>query len=448
MKPRHRLVSVVLVLAACAVLLLARGQAGEPLTDPARPPEKRFAFSMEAKPWNQVFKWLSDTTGQPVVAASMPAGTFSFISPKDRTYSIGELVDVLNVGLLGSHFVLIRRPDSWLLVPTDQRLDPSLIQQVRLDELPVRGRSEMVRIVVPLEGAETKDALAAVKSMLGPLGNVLPLGNRLLIADSAGNLQQITCVLHEAEVLKPSAPGGLRVITLDRGSAGTLAEELSKVLQQMRKNPVEVIVPGKQETKPPVKEPLPLPPKGETGKAVPPVRLIATGSRLMVASDDPQALELVQQLVKLYTDPMSGELKVVRLKHGSAASMAQVLDQVFNDRAGQVKVERVRVVADPGSNTLLVKATPLDLVMIEKLIAQTLDVDPGREEPAHRLYMIPLRHIQADDVARVVRDLYGIKTVAVEARTNSLMVRCTEAVFQDVRKMVELLDVRPEKKGG
>src|SRR5437660_1346736 len=92
MKPRHRLASVLLGIVLCAVLLPGRGpfspasQAGDTLIDPAKLPEKRFAFSMEAKPWNQVFKWLADVTGQPVVAASVPAGTFSFASPKDRTY--------------------------------------------------------------------------------------------------------------------------------------------------------------------------------------------------------------------------------------------------------------------------------------------------------------------------------------------------------------------------
>lgn len=527
MNPQHRLRRVVLGIAFWALLMPGSGpissasRADEPLLDPAKLPEKRVAFAMEAKPWNQVFKWLSDATGQPVIAAALPVGTFSFVSPKDRTYTIGEIVDVVNEGLQGSKFILIRRPGSWVVVPTDQRLDPNLILQVRLDELPVRGKSEMVRIVVPLEGTEPKDALVAVKSMLGPLGTALPLGNGLLIVDNVRNLQQIVRILHEAEVVKGGAKaspalkfavvpltsldalqtvkilrglyatgtggglafepdavnnavvvrgskaqveeilaavktlgetgmpiGGHRTIVLESGSAATLAEELSKVLQQMRKNPVQVIVPGKpdKEPKPSVKEGLP--PKIEESKAVPPVRFFATGGRLVVASDDPQALLLVLQLVKLYTDPLAGDLKVVRLRHGSAASMAPVLDQLFNGRAGSTKPERLRVVADPGSNTLLVKATPLDLLVIEKLIAQTLDVDSGHQESAQKTFLISLRHVQAADVAKVLRDLFPAKsiTIGVEARTNAVMLRCSEAVWQDVKAVVEKLDMKPEKK--
>ena len=526
MNRRRRLVSVAVGIAVCAVLVSAPGpfsagsRADDPFFDPAKPPERRFAFSMQAKPWNQVFEWLSHVTGQPVVAASVPTGTFTFVSPKDRTYTLGELVDAVNDGLQGAKFVLIRRPGSWLVVPAEQRLDPTLILQMRPDELPSRGKSEVVRIVLPLEGTETKDALAVVKSMLGPLGNVLPLGNRLLITDGAGNLQQITRVLYEAEVVKGSAKassalktavvtlttldalgtvkmlgglyaternsglafeadvsrnavvvrgskeqveeilgaikalgdtgtltGGQRVITLESGSAATLAEELSKMLQKMGKNPVQVIVPEKPptETKPPVKEGPP--PKSEADKLGPPVRLIGMGSRLIAMSDDAQALLLVQQLVKLYTDPMAAELKVVRLKHGSASSIARVLDQAFNDRVGPAKPERLRVVADPAGNALLVKATPLDLLMIEKLISQTLDVVSGREENVLKMYILPLRHAQAAVVAKVMSDLHPVKTItfAAEARTNSLMLRCNEVVLQDVKKMVEVLDVKPEK---
>ena len=52
------------------------------------------------------------------------------------------------------------------------------------------------------------------------------------------------------------------------------------------------------------------------------------------------------------------------------------------------------------------------------------------------------------EIAKVLRDLYASKTitVAAEARTNSVVIRCSEAVFLDVKRIVELLDMKPEKK--
>src|SRR5262249_8678760 len=40
--------------------------------------------------------------------------------------------------------------------------------------------------------------------------------------------------------------GNMRVITLEKGSAASLAEALNKLLPQMRKNPVKVIIPGSE----------------------------------------------------------------------------------------------------------------------------------------------------------------------------------------------------------
>jgi hypothetical protein len=194
--------------------------------------------------------------------------------------------------------------------------------------------------------------------------------------------------------------------------------------------------------------------KKEAGKRPPPVTLTAAGNKLIVSSDDPQALALAQDLVRLLTAPQEGGLEVIRLKHAGAAEAAKVLDEAFNGPAGPApggrRAGRVRVVPEPITNALIVRASPLDLLTVRRLLSGALDVASDRAEAGPRTYVLPpLRHAGAADLAKVLRELYqgGGKatfTVAVEARTNTLILRASPAVYEDVKKLVERLDVKTD----
>jgi type II secretory pathway component GspD/PulD (secretin) len=675
-------VHVLLGIAVCAALALLAGPPASGGDDKARPAaagkaaEKRFALRMEAVPWKKVFAWLADQTGLPVVAEQVPTGTFTFLPPASagkapRTYTIPEVLDVLNDALLASKHLLVRRANSFQLVAADERLDPALVPLVAPDELRQRGKTEIVSTLLPLGAVEAKEALAAVKSLLGPFGEARPVGNRLLLRDAAGNLLKVVRVLQEAEtdgaggtvsfaytckhvkagearriieellgggrpgakggagltavidentntlhlrgpaervsqakealaridvpgkggrpaiaepVLKSYAvpsgqaeavaktlqalyagsqrvrvtavganrilvyaspedqveigrqivgampsltveaipltvleaprtvellralfaggrggrggrgptleadkdenaviirgskeqveevktalralgerglPGNIRVITVEHGQTARLAEELQKVLEKMRPNPVRVIAPlgqGEPGRKPPAADKVGPGAKKEAGKGAPPLTLTAVGNKLIAACDDQQVLALVRQLAGLYCiPPQKGDVQVVRLQHAGAAEVAKVLDELFNGpavpAAGGPRAERVRVVAEPASNSLLIKATPLDMLAIRGLVGKTLDVASDRAEPGPRTYVLPpLRHAGAADLAKVLRELYqggGKPTfaVALEARTNTLILRASPAVYEDVKKLVERLDVKTD----
>src|SRR5262249_14693014 len=153
--------------------------------------------------------------------------------------------------------------------------------------------------------------------------------------------------------------------------------------------------------------------KGKDGKDAPgnkdkPVRIFASGNRILIASDDPQALELAQQIVNLYTrSPGKGDFQVIKLNNANAVEAAKALDEAFNgttqnnqqtnrgggsrfggggfggffDRFGgqgattptNPESNRIRVVAYPATNSLLVRATPLDMLSIRSLLAKALD---------------------------------------------------------------------------
>jgi type II secretory pathway component GspD/PulD (secretin) len=618
---------------------------------------------MQAVPWKKVFEWLADQTGQPVLANEVPTGAFTFVAPggkAPRTFTLPEVIDLLNEALLAKRFMLVRRPASLLLVSAEEPLDAALSPLVRPDELSARGKTEVVRVVLPVDAAHAKEVLTAVKSMQGPFGHVLPVGKQLVVRDTVANLRQIvrlvqevapaeappaasasyTCrfvkaadarqvleeifgrgrlsiaaddrtnTLHlrgspegiaeaksilarldvpgkekpiisdpsvlkfftvpsgQAEVLartlqglyrgsstvritaigadrilvyggpedqiaiarhlqevmpttffevlplttldpsrtadvlrlmfspgpggrgrgpiieadtsrnallvrgtreqveeirmalralgEAGAPaGGARVIRLERGDAATVAEALQELLPKLRPNPVRVIVPGgKAEPGPkrpgPGKEKAGPGAKKVAGKAPPPVTVIATGNRLVVTCDDPQVLALVQELVRAISAPQEGGLEVIPLRYSKAADVARVLDETFNGRPGPgPRLERVRIVADPSNNALLVRATPLDLLTIRRLLAKTLDVSSAEEAGGPRTWVLgPLRHARAGELAKVLREVYGEKsvTIGVDPRTNTLILRGPAGTYEDARKLVERLDTPAGKK--
>jgi RNA polymerase sigma factor (sigma-70 family) len=170
---------------------------------------KRYPFEVRNKKWSEVLEWLSDQTGLPVVAPSVPTGTFTFISPRPtdqakRTYTLSEVIDFINEGLLANptqKFFLIRRPASFNVLLADEKIDPTLLPQIAPDELDKRGKTELVRVMLPLTSLNAKDIGPEVKKMMGPFGEVIVVGfsNSLLLQDTAGNLARIRQTIQAVE---------------------------------------------------------------------------------------------------------------------------------------------------------------------------------------------------------------------------------------------------------
>src|SRR5438132_8553666 len=69
--------------------------------------DKAFTFEMRAKPWSAVFEWLTEKTGREFVSPVSPSGTLNFIAPKGKKYSIPQIIDIINDGLLKEKWVLL-----------------------------------------------------------------------------------------------------------------------------------------------------------------------------------------------------------------------------------------------------------------------------------------------------------------------------------------------------
>ncbi len=348
--------------------------------------EKRLAFEMREQPWANVLDWLVEVTGLPLVSATQPpAGSFTFISPKSKLYTMPEVFDIVNEGLAPHKMKVVRREKSLALVALDTAAAPG------------KGVSD------------------------------------------------------KGEAQKKPEPAG----------AGS------------------------------------------------PIRIIAAGNKLLIDSDDPKVTEMIRAYVKMLAQSTEPELVVLQLKNASAVEAARMLDELFNGprpdsgamprtgfpfgvpgvpaesagarpAAGPARQDRIRVVGDPATNSLLVRATPIDLLTIRHILAKELDAHPPAAAPLIRTWPpLRLKHAQAVDIYFVLRDVFresmnntrrfdnsvafygplgsfarqpgqnvdaygnprGVTlSLAVDDRTNSLIVSSPKNMYEEIKDLAEKLD--------
>jgi type II secretion system protein D len=333
------------------------------------------------------------------------------------------------------------------------------------------------------------------------------------------------------------ATGNVRIIPIPAGgNAATLAAELERLMTEMRRNPVRVINPtAPKPAEPKKEEPAPIPPGGNGGgqdrpqlrdPAQPkpgsdaPVTITVVGGKIIVTSEDPQALALAQELVRLYTAPQAGDgnFEIIRLKHASATDAARIINDAMNGpaqpqqnqggggmgfpfgggggrgfmfggmnqqqstpAAASPATAKVRVIADPVSNSLLVKANPLDMLEVKRLLRDSIDAGDESRTLAKTYVLGPFKSAKADDIADVIRDVYRDSmnsnnttigrggggggfpfgggqpaqrltdslgnpkpaqlTMGIQESTNTLIVHCSETLYKDLDKLTKQLDL-------
>src|SRR5262249_44073167 len=172
--------------------------------------------------------------------------------------------------------------------------------------------------------------------------------------------------------------GNTRIINLGSGSGAAVAEALEKLLQGMGKFDVKVQTPGgatekKEEKK--EKELVPTPPKekppgtsdqrksqapwrktgvlvaahGYVGQLVDPqenkgkdkkddkdkkksqITITASGNRIIIHSDDPDAMRMANEVLDLLLKSQGdGDFEVIKLKKANAVDVARVIDEAYN----------------------------------------------------------------------------------------------------------------------
>ncbi len=195
MFPTRVLVVCCLLAFVCAASRAADEKPKEQAPAP-RLVSKKYTIHFKDAKWDDVLDWYAKETGLVLITPVKPTGTVSITPSKDRTFTVGEVTDFLNEAMMQQKFILIRRHMTFFIQPADEKMEPrdriARYRRVTLGELAECGRTELVQVLLPVQGIAAEDALDELTRLLTPFGTMTAVkDNALLISDTVRNIVRI-----------------------------------------------------------------------------------------------------------------------------------------------------------------------------------------------------------------------------------------------------------------
>jgi hypothetical protein len=395
--------------------------------------ERRISFSMAKKPWqgeSGVLKWLSDELGIPLVGKSFPTGSFTFTPPVVngvvQTYTLPEVVDLINQQLQREKWVLIRYKDHFTVLPADTEI--ANFPRIDLDELDQRAGSEVVSLVYPLRKHSAVEMAAEVQKMLTqPFGKVVTLeaSNRLILQDTVHSLKQVLQTIRSAESGPDTGTGGRTVFhyTCQYQVASEAAEHLKQLL-------------GDEKEEPPSGNP-----KGEKKVQVQPRGYkiaVDEASNTVLLTGSVETIGKARDILRNFdrgTEKVAvGQpfLKMYSVPGGNADALSKILQEVYKS-SPKLKVAAVN------STTIAVWAGPEMQIRIAKEIMPTKEDDVLISKSE----FIPLAVSDPEKLATFLQNAFPSEkgkidgpTIDADVSRNGILVRGTEAQVKEIRRAI------------
>ena len=199
-----------------------------------------------------------------------------------------------------------------------------------------------------------------------------------------------------------------RVVTIDNAGAGqTFLTSLSN------------------ESQPPQSAPANQMPNANTSSTPtdpPPITIVPGQGRLTIASDDTEALDQLESLLRAIHSRAGGgrnqDFGVYQLMNAGAVDVSSTLQQIFDDSDGLMSFGDVVLVPDERLNALIVYASRADRGRIEQLLEV---LDSEKREDTRRAFqteVVPLQYASAARVEDVIQGVYAAEQTAGGARSN------------------------------
>jgi general secretion pathway protein D len=212
---------------------------------------------------------------------------------------------------------------------------------------------------------------------------------------------------------------------------------------------------------------------GQASQLVPLLRpLMAPTSQLaayvpanaLIITDYAANTRRLQRIIQEVDQPVSSEVTIIPLKNASALDIADLLSKLETTSGGIPRPgprqtaggrEGVTVVPDQRTNSLLVRTSnPGQLAQIRSLVAK-LDTTVA---PGGNTRVVYLRNANAKDLVDILRGLIDANqvtgktkgkdkattpsTIQADEATNALIISAPDAVYNNLRGVVEKLDIR------
>lgn len=171
----------------------------------------------------------------------------------------------------------------------------------------------------------------------------------------------------------------------------------------------------------------------------------------LVIEADEQDFRIIQQILAMLDLALPApEIELVSLKNAQAVQLAPMLSKLFTDRV-QKGVRPPTFTPEPGTNSLIITATPDLMPEIDRIITE---LDAVERMPDLEFQPYTLRNANASQVAPKLRQMLtdilrtrGVKempfNITAEERTNTIFVQAPRSYTNQISKIIALLDSVP-----
>jgi type II secretion system protein D len=461
-----------------------------PVFEIKAPSKDEFRFQFDGVPYGDVIQRFAQMAGKPLLGDSkVVEGSLTFFDSKPYTFD--EAFDMLNLLLAMKGFTLIETSRYCQVVPLQTATKAPLKILRGLDAATEVRAGEVVTMLLPLKFLTAEDAVKVLQPVVSIFGTIAPLGRGrgIIITDRLENIRRIRVILDEMDTSTLAPPGerSLKTYTLKNASARDISTIINNVFGSGGLGgagaggiPRYIRNPENGEF---MRNPEWNPEAAAKAGAAPDISVKCSAderTNTLFVTGPPDKLAMAEELI-LKLDQIrpeqTGDMRIFELKNAKAEDVASTLRQILTGasrgpgegpRYGEGRFGsqgasaglQTRVVADPGTNRLIVTA-PLDQMnRIEELIKQ---LDQANLKYVGGIRVFPLKVADAQQLAGVlanalrkagVQDMSGhgypqpttgTAQVSADTRTNSLIVAGSASDIQTADTLIKELD-RPLEK--
>ena len=312
-----------------------------------------------------LIKFIGELTGKNFIVDEKVRGKVTVISPTKIT--VPEAYRVFESILEVHGYTTVPAGKVIKVVPATDARGKSLTTRVGTEELP--SADTMITQIIPISYASVND----VKALFTPLVSKESLlvayqpTNTLIVTDALSNINRLLKILKQVDI--PGYELQLTLIPLQYASAEVVAREL-KILFEARGG-------APRAPRPKVEEVEISPP--EEFKLIPDER---TNSLIVLATA--QTIKMIQGIIDKLDQEIPrgrGNIHLYYLQHAVAEDLAKVLTGVAKEaqeapKAGPQAVtgklpvlgEKISIIADKTTNSLIIIASPQDYAVLEEVI--------------------------------------------------------------------------------
>lgn len=271
-----------------------------------------------------------------------------------------ELISMLNTLLYVYDFAIMKDGDLYRILPkAETRPETNIV--VYGDKIPPYDKNIMIQIV-PLQYENPKNLNATLRPFMTSVGNIVTHGDSpfIIIVETASNMEKLLTLIKTFDM--PFFAGkAMKFYDFKYADGKNVAKDLTTLAQSLGAK------------------------AGAEGELsfVP----FSDSNKMLVVTRMPELLPKIDLWVKNIDVPPSeleedSKVYVYKVQHQKAETIVPVLTQIYSEKmAAQPKVvgkkqpEAMKVVADPKTNTIVVKALPMDYRVIKSII-EAVDATP------------------------------------------------------------------------